>query len=68
MCGFGNETPAFVATVSLGLGSIDIDQVVSATTDNINIDQVVSATTDNTVAKVTIVRMTPTSIVNHLLQ
>jgi hypothetical protein len=55
MCGFGNETPAFVATVSLGLGSIDIDQVVSATTDN-------------TVAKVTIVRMTPTSIVNHLLQ
>jgi hypothetical protein len=57
MCGFGNETPplAFVATVSLGLGSIDIDQAVSATTDN-------------TAAKVTIVRMTPTSIVNHLPQ
>ena len=53
MCGFGNETPppALVATVSLGLGSIDIDQAVSATTDI-------------TEAKMTIVRMTPTSIVS----
>ena len=55
--GFGDNSPLpsfwIVATVSLGLGSIDIDQAV------------VSAIADMIAAKVTIIRITPASGVDQ---